>query len=157
MAPLFGGKDETKQDKNEPWRESLRAECDRLNSLTLSKLAAEVMSAAFAPGRPGADEEGNFSVGTEGGGTLHRGPSAYRIAELLLSDQQIDFPYGPMRDRGVQEPIVRLVAEALQQLEHTSVLRAQLHDDRIDYALTRRGRGALERAEVEDIVAAHIT
>jgi hypothetical protein len=145
---MFGHKAENKQDKDEPWRESLRGEFERLDSLSLAQLSAEIMDAAFAPGCAGADDDRSMSVGGQGGGTLHRGPSAYLITNLLLATREVDFPYGPMKDFALQESIAQLVAEALQELEHASLLRPRIHDDSADYALTRRGRAVLERGEV---------
>jgi hypothetical protein len=160
---MFGRKNEEKQDGREdeekqalsgPWREALEAEFDRLDSLTLPRLAAEVMTAAFGPGCPGADDEEYFSVA---GGNARSGPSTYRIAEVLMTSRGINFPVGPMKDRELQERIVRLIAEGLQELEHASFVRAQGHNPPQvgpDYTITRRGRAALERGEVEGILMA---
>lgn len=149
-----GREDEEKQALSEPWREALEAEFDRLNSLTLPRLAAEaeIMTAAFGPGCPGADDEEYFSVA---GGNARYGPSTYRIAEVLMTSRGINFPVGPMKDRELQERIVRLTAEGLQELEHASFVRAQVHNPPQvgpDYTITRRGRAALERGEVEGIL-----
>ena len=126
----------------------------RVNSLTLPRLAAEVMTAAFGPGCPGADDEEYFLVA---GGNARSGPSTYRIAEVLMTSRGINFPVGPMKDRELQERIVRLIAEGLQELEHASLVRAQVHNPPQvgpDYTITRRGRAALERGEVEGILMA---
>jgi hypothetical protein len=57
-------------------------------------------------------------------------------------------------DNELQQQILRLVAEGLQVLEHASLIRAQANQGRdFDYALTRRGRTALDRGEVEAILA----
>jgi hypothetical protein len=49
-------------------------------------------------------------------------------------------------------------AEALQVLEHALVVRAQSNQDHgFDYAITRRGRAALEHGEIESILTATIT
>jgi hypothetical protein len=155
MSPLFGRKDEDKQEKEPVWTpEALHAELDRLSSLPLPELAAEVMTTSFGPGCPGADDDEYFSVA---GGNIRAGPSVYRITELLVACKGISFPYGPMKDQALQERVVRLVAEGLQQLEHASLVRAQVHTPAQagpDYVITRRGRAALERNEVEGILAA---
>jgi hypothetical protein len=61
------------------------------------------------------------------------------------------------QDRELQERITCLVAEGLQQLEHASLVRLQVEDQTSygsGYWLTRRGRTAFERGEVEDILTA---
>jgi hypothetical protein len=153
MSPVFGHRDEKKQAKEEQldqWRAAVEAESDRLNSLSLAQLATEVMNTFF--GRPDADEEGI----TVAGGNFRTGPSVYRITGVLMAAGGIDWPDSPMKDRELQERIVRLVAEGVQELEHASLVRAQMHDPSPggpDYVTTRRGRAALERSEVERLLA----
>jgi hypothetical protein len=49
-----------------------------------------------------------------------------------------------------------LVAEGLQELEHASLVRCQVHTamGTFDWAATRRGRAALQRGAVEQIMRA---
>lgn len=117
-------KDEGKQAESAASQQEMQAELDRLNSLSLLQLVAEVMTSAFGPGCPGADDDEYFSVA---GGNVRSGPGTYRIAEVLMASRGIGFPVGPMKDRELQERIVRLVAEALQELEHASLVRGQVH------------------------------
>jgi len=155
MSPLFGRKDEDKQEKQPVWTpEALSGELDRLSAVPLPQLAAEVMTTSFGPGCPGADDDEYFSVA---GGNLRAGPSVYRIAEVLMASKGISFPYGPMKDQALQERVVRLVAEGLQTLEHAALVRAQVHSPAQsgpDYVITRRGRAALASNEVDAVLAA---
>jgi hypothetical protein len=59
-------------------------------------------------------------------------------------------------DVQLRERITRLVAEGLQELEHASLVRCQVHTamGSFDWAATRRGRAALERGAVEHIMRA---
>jgi hypothetical protein len=149
---MFGHKDEEKQEKNEQWRRALQAELDRLNSLPLAQLAAEVMTKGFGPGGPGADDE-DVTVGQA---NINAGPSAAQIAGEFVASRGFTFPAPSAEDLKLQERIARLVAEGLQELEHASLVRAQMHTamGSLDYATTRCGRAALERGEVEGILAA---
>jgi hypothetical protein len=153
MSP-FGHKDKDtdKEQKLEQWRAVLKAELDRLNSLPLSQLASEVMVKAFGPDGPGADEE-DVQVGQA---NIHSGPSLYQISGVFEADRGFTFPLPTDDDAKLLERIRRLVAEGLQELEHASLIRVQMHTGMgsLDYATTRRGRAALEGGEVERILAA---
>ncbi len=162
MSPMFSHKDEEKQDNDKTWGpEALQAEFDRLNSMPLRQLAAEVMSKGFGRGGPGADDEDVWV----GGASRHRGRVAGGIANQFMAARGVSSPLGSgvvmgavagSPDIELQQRIVRLVAEGLQELEHASLVRAQMHEpgNGLDYAITRRGRVALERGEVEGILAA---
>ena len=76
MSPMFGHKDEEKQAQNDRWRLALQAEFDRLGSLPLPELAAEVMTKGFGPDGPGADDE-DVTVGEA---NINAGPTADQIA-----------------------------------------------------------------------------
>jgi hypothetical protein len=62
--------------------------------------------------------------------------------------------FGHKDEAKVRARATRLIAESLQQLEHASLIRAQLHTSmgELDWAATRRGRAALERDEVKSIL-----
>jgi hypothetical protein len=64
--------------------------------------------------------------------------------------QGFSSPLPAADDYQLREQAIRLVAEGLQQLEHASLVRFQLHTSMgyLDWAATRRGRAALERGEV---------
>lgn len=145
---MFGRGDDRQQVSPEHWRQTLQAEIDHLDSLPVAELAAEVMTTAFAA----ADPEDDYM--TVGGGNLHAGPSVYSITSRLM-DAKGRFPDSPMKDQKLQERALRLVAEALQGLEHASLVRAQLHNPPQgghDYVITRRGRAALDRGQVADVL-----
>jgi hypothetical protein len=152
MSPMFGHKDEEKQQKNEQWRQALQREFDRLDALPLAQLAAEVMTKGFGPGRPGADDQ-DVTVGQA---NINAGPTAAQIAGEFVASRGFTFPVPTDDDQKLQQRIARLVAEGLQELEHASLVRAQMHTSMgaLDYTTTRRGRAALERGEVEGILAA---
>jgi hypothetical protein len=149
---MFGHKDEEKQAQNDRWRLALQAEFDRLGSLPLPELAAEVMTKGFGPDGPGADDE-DVTVGEA---NINAGPTADQIAGEFVAPRGFTFPLPSDEDLKLRERIVRLVAEGLQELEHASLVRAQTHTSMgyLDYATTRRGRAALERGEVQGILAA---
>jgi hypothetical protein len=48
----------------------------------------------------------------------------------------------------------RIIAEGLQELEHASLVRAQMHTSQnsLDFTTTRLGRAALEQGAVEGIL-----
>jgi hypothetical protein len=145
MAPIGRG-DGRQQWALEQWQRALEYEVDRLGSLPVPELAAEVMITAFAAADP---EE--FTVA---GGGLSTAPSAYHITGQLMDARGISFPFSPVKDKKLQERAVRLVAEGLQELEHASLVRAEAYDSpgRLAYVITRRGRAALDRGQVADIL-----
>lgn len=154
MSPMFGRKDQQKPDKQEgieQWRRAMQMEFERLNSLPMMELAAEVMVKGFGPGGPGADDDA-ISLGQQ---NVDAGPTAPQIAlEFAPSRQGLGTPTAD--DLTLEERIAKLVAEGLQALEHASLVRVQMHTamGNLDWAATRRGRAALERNEVESILRA---
>jgi hypothetical protein len=137
MSPLFGHKDD-----GESGMTALQAEVDRLGSLSLPELAAEVMSKGFAPGCPGGDE----SV-TVGGPSINAGVTVAALAAEFVSGAA---------DEGLRVRRDRLIAEGVQALEHASLVRAQLHTAMggLDYAVTRLGTAAVGRGTVAQVLAA---
>jgi hypothetical protein len=148
MSPLFGRKDH--EDGTAQGIEVLQAEFDRLNALPIRQLAAEVLVRGFGPGGPGADDE-DVTVGQM---NIFAGPSASLIAKEFASYRNLPSST-PSAQEKLWNRIVRLIAEGLQELEHASLVRAQMHTSSgsFDYATTRRGRAALDRGEVERILA----
>jgi hypothetical protein len=148
----FGRKDPDKEEKNEQWRTALQAEFDRLNVLPLAQLAAEVMTRGFGPGGPGADDD-DVTVGQA---SINAGPTAASIAGEFVPERGFSFPVPSDEDQKLQGRIARLIAEGLQELEHVSLVRAQMHTSTggLDFATTRRGRAALAQGEIERILAA---
>lgn len=100
---MFGRKDEEKQEKNEQWRQALQAEFDRLNSLPLAQLAAEVMRKGFGPDGPGADDE-DVTVGQA---NINAGPSAAQIAGELVASRGFAFPVPSDEDLKLQGRSIR--------------------------------------------------
>ncbi len=142
MSPLFGHKDE-----DQPDAAALQAEIERLDALPLVQLAAEVMANGFGPSGPGEDKEQTVTVG---GPNINAGTTVGEIA--------LEFAPGgttQSADEQLRQRLLRLVAEGVQELEHASLIRAQLHTSMgsLDYALTRRGRSALQQGAVERAIS----
>jgi hypothetical protein len=119
------------------------------------------MTAAFGPGRDHDDDQ----VWVHGS-VSHWGPRPGDIADAMMTARGFSSPLGVVvfgslqssPDNDLQQRILRLVAEALQVLEHALLVRAQSNQDHgFDYAITRRGRAALERSEIESILTTTIT
>ena len=147
MSPKFGRKDEEKQEKLEQWRLAMQAEYERLNGLPLIELAAEVMIRGFGPGGRGADDDA-ITLGQENAGA---GPTAELISFEFAPVRGFTFPLPTSEDVQLRALIAKLVAEGLQELEHASLVRCQMHTSMgyLDWGATRRGRAALERGEVQ--------
>jgi hypothetical protein len=152
MSPLFGHKDEESDPRFEQWRGATQAEFERLSALSLVDLAAEVMTKGFGPDGPGADDD---SI-TLGQANFNSGPTANDISYHFAPDWDERSPALTQDDLALRGRISKLVAEGLQELEHASLVRYQLHTDMgyLDWAATRRGRAALERGEVGSILQA---
>jgi hypothetical protein len=151
MSP-FGHKDnDDKQARMEQWRQEIQAELARLETLPIAQLASEVMTKGFGPGGPGADDS-NVTVGQA---NISAGQTAADIAGASVADRGFIFPLPTEDDMKVQGQIARLIAEGLQELEHRSLVRAQMHTSMggLDFATTRHGRAALEHGEVDAILA----
>ena len=117
----------------------LNVEVQRLGTLTLHQLGAEVMAKGFGPGGPG-----------DGGYT--------DMADIAGAFTQ---PYqGRDYDQAADEQLCEMVAEGIQVLEHACLVRPVFHgqggDHSVHYDLgwsaTRLGRAALERGAVERVL-----
>lgn len=139
-----------RKDKDEPVESessALRASVDRLSSLSLASLAVEVMAKAFT-GEAGHDDDEPPWVDPFG-----RGPSAYEVANWLYlpRDEELDTsqPLGLV--------LYGLISEALQVLEHASLVRSMLKfgfqgaaaDAHMTYVLTRYGVSVRDAGTVE--------
>ncbi len=84
------------------------------------------------------------------------GPTADQIVGEFVPDKGFTFPIPSPEDLKLRERVGRLVAEGLQELEHASLVRAQMHTGTggLDYTTTRRGRASLEHGEVGGILTA---
>jgi hypothetical protein len=146
MSPLFGHHDDATDQSQD--LAALQTEVARLESLSLPQLAAQVMTKGFGPGGPGADPQNQISTG---GANINAGPEVSDIALAFA-------PGGNTRaaDDQLRLRLYKVVAEGLQVLEHACLIRAQMHTSMngLDYAITRLGRSALERGEVDRVLGA---
>lgn len=126
--------------------DALEAEIERLDQLPLPMLAAEVMGKAFGPGAEWEDPEEEVTVGGPNDGA---GATVEMIATAMAPD-------GSTRavDDRARLRLRRLVAEAMQALEHASLIRAQMHSAMggFDYTPTRLGRTVLAAGAVAEVV-----
>jgi hypothetical protein len=129
---------------------ALQAEVGRLSSLSLVALAVEIMDRAFT-GEPGPDsDEPPWPV------LFGRAPTAYEIANWLYlpRSEELDASQPP----GLM--LYALVSEALQVLEHASLIRSSLRvgfqgalaDAHMAYALTRYGVSVRDAGAVERVL-----
>jgi hypothetical protein len=147
---MFGNKDEDKKYKLEQWQHAMRQEIARLDALPLADVAAEVMNRGFGPGGPGADDDAISA----GGRNVNAGPTAADIALRFVPDRGFTFPIPTAGELKLRRHLARLVAEGLQQLEHASLVRCQMHSEMgiFDWSATRHGRAALQRGNVQAIL-----
>jgi hypothetical protein len=126
-VPLFRNRDE-ENDK-------LRAEVDRISALPLQQLAAEVMVKAFGPGGPGADKP-------TGMGTI-AGAFNPAMISVGIDENALDVCY-------------RVIAEAVQVLEHACLVRSDISGGGSVYGIvwnaTRYGQQAIAQNAVERIL-----
>jgi hypothetical protein len=126
--------------------DALEAEIERLDQLTLPALAAEVMGKAFGPEAEWEDPEEEVTVGGPSDGA---GATVEAVATAMAPD-------GSTRavDDRTRLRLQRLVAEAVQELEHASLVRAQIHTamGALDYTPTRLGRTVLAAGAVAEVV-----
>jgi hypothetical protein len=138
---LFGGKEARSAELDE-----LAEEIERLDRLTLSALAAEVMGKAFGPGAEWEDPEEEVTIGGPADGA---GATVLAVAAAMA-------PGGSTK--GAEERtrlrLQRLVAEGVQALEHAALIRPQGHTGigALDYTPTRLGRKVLAAGAVTQVV-----
>jgi hypothetical protein len=126
--------------------DALEAEIERLDQLPLPLLAAEVMGKAFGPGAEWEDPEEEVTVGGPNDGA---GATVEMITTAMAPDGTTKSVDDSTRLR-----LWRLVAEAMQALEHASLIRAQMHTAMggFDYTPTRLGRTVLAAGAVAEVV-----
>jgi len=130
--------------------DALRAEVDRLSSMPVTSIAAEVMARAFT-GDAGADVSEPPWVDPFG-----RGPSPYEVANWLFLPRSEELDASAPLGR----VLYGLVSEALQALEHASLLRGHLRfgfqgalaDAHLTYVLTRHGASVRDAGAVERVL-----
>lgn len=131
--------------------DALRAEVDRLSSMPVTSIAAEVMAKAFT-GEPAADETEPPWVDPFG-----RGPSPYEVANWLFLPRSEELDASAPLGR----VLYALVSEAMQALEHASLLRCHLRfgfqgalaDAHMTYVLTRYGVSVRDAGAVERVLS----
>jgi hypothetical protein len=130
--------------------DALKAEVDRLSAMTVAEVAAEIIAKAYT-GQPAAD-----ASDPPWPDPYANGPSAYDVANWLFlpHDEELD-------TSGPQGRILyALVSEALQALEHVSILRTHLSfgyqgtlaDGHLTYVITRHGVSVRDGGEVERVL-----
>jgi hypothetical protein len=139
LSPHFGRSEQATESRDSV----LQAEGDRLEALSMSQLATEVMAKAFRPDGPGADRRV-----TVDGPPIGAGPTVSAIVSRFVGSDKWD----QAKREDSWERLKRLIAEGLQTLEHASLIRAQNHSGMLNYALTRSGQAALEQRTVERIL-----
>lgn len=135
---MFGGKDKraAASDAREAAKAALHAEVARLEALPLAPLAAEMMARGFGPGGYLPD-------------FVRREPYAVPVVYVRNIARMLE-PEGA-RDADLYDRLCGVVGEGLQVLEHGSLIWARSVGEGfgVGYALTRRGRAALEAGAVE--------
>jgi hypothetical protein len=139
LSPHFGRSEQATESRDSV----LRAAGDRLEALSISQLATEVMAKAFGPDGPPADRRV-----TVDGAPIGAGPTVSAIVSRFVGSDKWD----QAKREDSWERLKRLIAEGLQTLEHAALIRAQNHSGMLNYALTRSGQAALEQHTVERIL-----
>jgi hypothetical protein len=147
MAALFGKKDDAPGETDAGGDVALmEAELERLAALSLSDLAAEVMTKAFGPDGPG---------GPGKPGTIEDPTSSERVRMNEIARAVTPLYAGSGVGSEQQVRLTNLVAEGLQILENAALVRVSWRGGTENYFATRRGRAALERSELSGALAAH--
>ena len=143
---LFGSRGDRSAEAAE-----LAAAVERLDQMPLPALAGEVMAKAFGPGAEWEDPEEEVTVS---GPNVGAGATVVGIAAAMAPD-------GSTRgaDERTRLRLQRLVAEAVQVLEHAELIRVQMHTamNCLDYTPTRLGRTVLAAGAVAEVVSGEPT
>lgn len=123
----------------------LEAVVERLEQMPLPGLAAEVMAKAFGPGAEWEDPEEEVTVG---GPAARAGATVAGIATAMTPDES-----AKGADERTWLRLQRVVAEAVQVLEHAALIRPQMHTamNDLDYTPTRLGRTVLAAGAVAEV------
>jgi hypothetical protein len=137
---LFGSRGDRSAEAAE-----LEAAAERLERMPLPALAAAVMAKAFGPGAEWEDPEEEVTVGGPG---ARAGATVAAIAAAMAPDGSTK------AGERTRLRLQRLVAEAVQVLEHAELIRAQSHAamEGLDYTPTRLGRTALAAGAVAEVL-----
>jgi hypothetical protein len=128
---------------------ALQAAVDHLSSLSLVALAVDIVAKAFT-GAAGKDDEPPWVD------PFGDGPSAYEVANWLYLPRDQELDTGDPQGRA----LYGLVSEALQVLEHASLVRAHLQfgyqgslaDAHLTYVITRYGASVRDAGAVERVL-----
>ncbi len=147
MSPLFGHKDDP-DGAGDPGA-AVSAEIERIGSLSLAQLAAEVMAKGFGPGGPGGPgQPGTLEMPAIGAPRVGLNEIARAVSEAWLA-------------RGVapelQMRFTALIAEGLQALEHASLIRITWSGGQENCVATRLGRAAAAAGSVERMLAGDVS
>ena len=139
---LFGSRGDRSAESAE-----LEAAVERLDQMPLPALAGEVMAKAFGPGAEWEDPEEEVTVG---GPTARAGATVTGIATAIAPEGS---PKGA--DERTWLRLQRLIAEAVQVLEHAELIRSQMHAamNDLDYTPTRLGRTVLAAGAVAEVLS----
>jgi uncharacterized spore protein YtfJ len=137
---LFGSRGDRSAEAGE-----LAAAVERWDQVPLPALAAEVMAKAFGPGAAWEDPEEEVTVGGAGGA----GATVAGIAAAMAPEGSIK-----AADERTRLRLQRLIAEAVQVLEHAELIRSQMHTamNDLDYTPTRLGRTVLTAGAVAEVL-----
>ena len=147
----FGRKDKDQSSESG----ALQASVDQLSSMSLVSLAVDIVAKAFT-GPPASDPDDPPWPDPYG-----RGPSPYDVCNWLYIPHDEDFDASTPLGR----TLYAMVSEALQLLEHTSILRShlafgyqgRLADAHITFVLTRYGASIRDAGTIEKTLSAGTT
>ena len=124
---------------------AVAAEVDRISALPLPALAAEVMMKGFGPGGPGGPGQP---------GTLEALSSTVltQVDRTTIGRALTPAFTAKAASREQDAWLRHLVAEALQALEHASLIRVSWRQGSEHYTATRLGRTATDRTTIERIL-----
>jgi hypothetical protein len=111
----------------------VQAEVERLSSLAVPRLAAEVMVRGFGPDCPAADGR----------------PSVRKIVDSMV-------PEAARMEQGAYQDLNDLIGEGIQALEHAGLVQPTVWGGTggLYFVATRRGKAALEQDAVDEAVGA---
>lgn len=139
MSPLFGHNEDAEDDVA-----AISTEIERIGSLSLPQLAAEVMIKGFGPDGPGGPgKPGTLEAPVIGAPRVGLSDIAREVSPAYLGRR-----VGPE----LQMRLAGLVAEGLQVLQNASLVRVTWNGGQENYLATRLGRAAMERGAVERVV-----
>ena len=138
MSPGFGAKAAGQDDVA-----AMQAEIARMGSLPLHRLAAEVMIKGFGPDGPGGPGQPN---------TIENPLGVRRVELEHIAREFTPAFYGRGVGPDLNKPLMSLIAEGLQVLEHAALIRVTSRGGVEHYLATRRGREVVQSGDLERIL-----